>query len=169
MIQQMQAVCTKCQGEGESINPDYECPVCKGNKIGKDKSILEVHIEKGMMNGQKIMFHGEGDEEPGIQPGDVIIVLSEKEHPTFTRKDTDLYMNMEIDLADALCGMRRSVMTLDDRELIVTSLPGEVIKPDEQKMIAGEGMPTKGNWFWGFGYVWFHFDHRSMSQNSNNT
>lgn len=42
----------------------------------------------GMRDGQKIVFHGEGDQEPGIEPGDIIIVLDQREHPHFTR----LYM-----------------------------------------------------------------------------
>lgn len=39
----------------------------------------------GMKDGQKIVFHGEGDQEPGIEPGDIIIVLDQREHPHFTR------------------------------------------------------------------------------------
>ena len=38
-----------------------------------------------MNEGQKVVFHGEGDQEPGLEPGDVIIVLDEKEHPVFHR------------------------------------------------------------------------------------
>ena len=121
------------------------------NKQGKEKVILEINIEKGMSEGQKITFHEEGDKEhpdSGMKPGDVVIVLVEKPHDTFERKnEIDLYMKMEIDLVDALCGLRRSVMTLDDRELIVTSLPGEVLKDGKTKMIRGEGMPMKGNPF----------------------
>lgn len=36
-----------------------------------------------MVDGQKITFSGEGDQEPGLEPGDIIIVLDEKEHPVF--------------------------------------------------------------------------------------
>ena len=45
----------------------------------------EVHIDKGMKDGQKITFHGEGDQEPGLEPGDIIIVLDQKDHAVFTR------------------------------------------------------------------------------------
>lgn len=45
--------------------------------------MLEVHIDKGMADGQKITFGGEGDQEPGLEPGDIIIVLDEKEHDVF--------------------------------------------------------------------------------------
>lgn len=38
-----------------------------------------------MVEGQKVMFHGEGDQEPNLEPGDVVIVLVEKDHPVFHR------------------------------------------------------------------------------------
>lgn len=42
-----------------------------------------MHVDPGMVDGQKIIFSGEGDQEPGYKPGDIIIVLDEKEHPRF--------------------------------------------------------------------------------------
>lgn len=42
-----------------------------------------MHIDKGMQDGQKITFSGEGDQDPGVEPGDMIIVLDEKEHEVF--------------------------------------------------------------------------------------
>lgn len=49
----------------------------------RDRKILEVHIDKGMHDSQRIQFSGEGDQEPGLEPGDIIIVLDEKDHPVF--------------------------------------------------------------------------------------
>lgn len=46
----------------------------------RDRKILEVHVDKGMTDGQKIVFSGEGDQEPDMEAGDLIIVLDEKEH-----------------------------------------------------------------------------------------
>lgn len=60
----------------------------------KERKILEVHIDRGMKDGQKIPFSREGDQEPGIEPGDIIIILDEKEHPVFRRSDLDLNMKM---------------------------------------------------------------------------
>ena len=52
-------------------------------QVVQDRKILEVTVEKGMEDGQKIVFSGEGDQEPNIEPGDIIIVLDEQEHPVF--------------------------------------------------------------------------------------
>ena len=70
------------------------CKTCQGRKTVKERKILEVHIDRGMKDGQKITFSGEGDQEPGIEPGDIIIILDEKNHPLFRREDLDLHMKM---------------------------------------------------------------------------
>ncbi|KAM6228185.1 dnaJ homolog subfamily A member 1-like isoform 1-T2 [Spheniscus humboldti] len=85
MVQQIRSVCMECQGHGERISPKDRCKSCTGRKIVREKKILEVHIDKGMKDGQKITFRGEGDQEPGLEPGDIIIVLDQKDHPTLTR------------------------------------------------------------------------------------
>lgn len=37
-------------------------------------------FQQGMEDGQRITFGSEGDQEPGLEPGDIVIVLDEKEH-----------------------------------------------------------------------------------------
>ena len=44
-----------------------------------------MSVDKGMEDGQKVTFSGEGDQEPGLEPGDIIIVLDEKAHALFKR------------------------------------------------------------------------------------
>ncbi|XP_033490953.1 dnaJ homolog subfamily A member 4 [Epinephelus lanceolatus] len=142
MIQQIQSMCSDCQGQGEKFNSKDRCKNCNGRKVERKKKILEVHIDKGMRDGQKITFNGEGDQEPGLEPGDVIIVLDQQEHAVFQRKDDDLMMKMNIKLAEALCGFKKTIRTLDDRMLIINSHPGEVIKHNDIKCVRNEGMPV---------------------------
>lgn len=78
----------------------------------------------GMKDGQQIRFTAEGDQEPGIEPGDIIVVLDEQKHPVFKRRGNDLFLDFELDLVDALCGFQKTIETLDKRTLLVTSLPG---------------------------------------------
>lgn len=141
MIQQIQSMCSDCQGQGERFSSKDRCKNCSGRKVERKKKILEVHIDKGMKDGQRITFSGEGDQEPGLEPGDVIIVLDLKEHPVFQRQNDNLIMKMKIKLVEALCGFNKTVRTLDDRTLIVHSPPGNVIRPNALKCIYNEGMP----------------------------
>ncbi|XP_055332893.1 dnaJ homolog subfamily A member 1-like [Paramacrobiotus metropolitanus] len=146
-VQQSQSVCGDCEGQGERIKAEDRCPECMGKKVTRDRKILEVHIDKGMKDGQKIVFNGEGDQEPKLEPGDVIIVLDEQQHSTFVRKGHDLIMRMNIGLVEALCGFQKTIQTLDNRTLVITSLPGHVIKYGDVKYIANEGMPIYRNPF----------------------
>lgn len=147
MMQQIQSPCGECHGQGERIDPKLRCKKCNGRKVTRERKILEVSVDKGMEDGQKITFSGEGDQEPGMEPGDIIIVLDEKEHKTFKRTGTDLILKFNISLTDALCGFRKTIQTLDDRTLVISTVPGEVIKNGEIKCIFGEGMPTYRNPF----------------------
>lgn len=141
MVQQVSTVCPHCEGRGQRISHKDRCKACAGRKIMRQTKVLEVHVDKGMRDGQKVVFHGEGDQEPGIEPGDIIFVLDQQEHPRFTRKGQDLIMSMELQLVEALCGFQKPVQTLDGRTLLITSPQGELIKPGDTKCVLNEGMP----------------------------
>ena len=128
MIQQIQSPCDECSGTGEIINAKDRCSQCKGKKTLQEKKFLEVHIDKGMKGGQTITFHGESDQAPNAETGDVIIVIEEKPHERFKRQDNDLIIEVEIDLLTALGGGAFAIKHLDDRALMVQLHPGEVIK-----------------------------------------
>lgn len=100
-----------------------------------------------MEDGHRITFGGEGDLEPGLdEAGDIIVVLDEKDHPTFKRLDTEnLLVQMELTLTEALCGFTKVITTLDERALVVSTIPGEVIKHGAVKCIMNEGFPRHKN------------------------
>lgn len=156
MIQQMQHPCNECKGTGESINEKDRCPLCKGEKVVQEKKVLEVIVEKGMQNGQKITFPGEADEAPDTITGDIVFVLQQKEHPKFKRKGDDLFMEHTLSLVEALCGFRFILTHLDGRQLLIKSDPGEVVKPDQFKAINDEGMPVYQRAFMK-GKLYIHF------------
>jgi len=147
MMQQIQSMCGECHGEGERVDPKLRCKKCNGRKVNRERKILEVSVDKGMEDGQKVTFSGEGDQEPGLEPGDIIIVLDEKAHPLFKRNGQDLIMKMDISLTEALTGLRKAIKTLDDRTLVIQTVRGEVIKTGDLKMVRGEGMPQYRNPF----------------------
>jgi DnaJ family protein A protein 2 len=142
MVQQIQSRCPECGGKGEMINEKDRCKKCRGNKVVEERKILEIFVDKGMKHKQKIVFSGEGDQEPDVLPGDVVIILNQKEHSVFKRDDDcNLFMEKELSLYEALCGFSFTIKHLDGRTLVVRSNPGDVIKPGDVKEILGEGMP----------------------------
>uniref|UniRef100_A0A6B2EAR6 Putative dnaj chaperone n=1 Tax=Phlebotomus kandelakii TaxID=1109342 RepID=A0A6B2EAR6_9DIPT len=147
IVQHFEHMCRSCHGQGELIAAKDRCKTCNGKKTVRERKILEVHVEKGMRDGQKITFAGEGDQEPELQPGDIVIVLDEKEHPLFKRSRDDLIMTMPLQLVEALCGFQKVIKTLDERDLVITSLPGEVVKHESLKCVLAEGMPQYKNPF----------------------
>lgn len=76
---------TACLSVGEVISEKDRCKKCEGKKVVKEVKILEVHVDKGMKHGQKITFGGEADQAPGVEPGDIVLVLQEKEHEVMTQ------------------------------------------------------------------------------------
>lgn len=143
IVQRMESKCNDCNGQGEFIPQKDRCKNCEGKKISREKKIIEVHIDKGMEDGQKITFTGEGDMEPGLDlPSDIVVVLDEKPHDRFKRlQKSDLLATLELNLTEALCGFTRAIKTLDDRTLVLRTHPGEVIKHSTFKLIPSEGMP----------------------------
>lgn len=147
MTQQLHTTCPECNGEGEIINEKDRCKVCNGKKVCNETKILEVHIDEGMKENQKIFFRGEADQQPGVEPGDVIIVLQQKPHDKFQRIGDDLQMTHTVMLTEALCGFSFVVHHLDGRDLLIKHNPGQVVKPGDLKVVSGEGMPQYKNPF----------------------
>uniref|UniRef100_A0A8C9W0L2 DnaJ heat shock protein family (Hsp40) member A2 n=1 Tax=Scleropages formosus TaxID=113540 RepID=A0A8C9W0L2_SCLFO len=131
----------------EVINEKDRCKKCEGKKVVKEVKILEVHVDKGMKHGQKITFGGEADQAPGVEPGDIVLVLQEKEHEVFRREANDLYMTHKIGLVEALCGFHFTLKHLDGRQIVVKYPPGKVIEPGSVRVVRGEGMPQYRNPF----------------------
>eukprot|EP00930_Biecheleria_cincta_P087395 TRINITY_DN76634_c0_g1_i1.p1 TRINITY_DN76634_c0_g1~~TRINITY_DN76634_c0_g1_i1.p1 ORF type:complete len:412 (-),score=49.04 TRINITY_DN76634_c0_g1_i1:51-1286(-) len=143
MIQQVQSTCENCSGVGKVF------------KMRSARHVVDVHIPKGVPDGHHIILRGAADEHPGAETGDVIFIVTGQEHGLFKRRGADLYMRKSILLVDALCGCSIEVQHLDRRQLLVQTMPGEVIKPVHigldstaidrlrlMKAVKGEGMPT---------------------------
>ena len=143
MIQKMQGKCTTCNGDGFIINKKDLCKLCNGEKIINNKKKLTVHLEKGMKNGEKIIFENESDELPNTIAGDVIITLNQKKNNKIIRKGNDLIYKKKIKLHEALCGLEIIFDHFDKRKILIKT--NEIIQPNSIKIIKGEGMPYYKN------------------------
>lgn len=141
MYSQQTGPCDECSGKGETIDPAKMCKTCSGKKIKKETKKIAVEVDKGAPNGEKYTKHGEGNEIPEAEAGDLIVVIEEKKHKIFKRKGADLFMEKEITLLEALTGLDFVLTHLDGRKIRIRNNPGEVIKPDSMFTVENLGMP----------------------------
>uniref|UniRef100_A0A182T5H8 Uncharacterized protein n=1 Tax=Anopheles maculatus TaxID=74869 RepID=A0A182T5H8_9DIPT len=143
LVRQCEERCRECRGLGETIDDKDRCKECNGRKTVRVRKLLEVEVYKGMVDEQRIVLYGEGDQEPDHRPGDIVLVLEEKPHPVFKRNGQDLIAHVQLQLAEALCGFQKVIQTLDKRDIVIQSYPGEVVKHLSTKCVMGEGMPLQ--------------------------
>jgi len=167
MMQRMEAACNDCQGRGEIIPEKDKCLNCKGKKVIAESTDLEINVDKGMTNGQRITFHEKANQEPGVTPGDIIILLQEKDDGScpFVRRGDDLIYKHNLTLSEALTGYRFPLTHLDDRVLVIQSQPNDIVKPGDIRIIDGEGFPKYKNPFLkGNLYIKFHIEFPTAEQ-----
>mgnify|MGYP002632651086 CR=1 FL=1 len=72
----MHVPCDICDGQGE-VQPELnKCEECKGKKVVKEQKVIECVIDKGSPDGAKYIFHGEADEFPKKEAGDVVFIVA---------------------------------------------------------------------------------------------
>jgi DnaJ family protein A protein 2 len=151
MIQQILQDCYKCGGRGKSIKPGAECLKCHGTKSIEVVKLLEFYMKPGSCTGDKYILKGDGDWNPGFSDqGDFIFVIVEtpslpqqNTSEKFIREGSNIILNKNISLVDALCGITFIIKQLDGRYLKISY--NEIINPNEVMKIVGEGLPIKNN------------------------
>lgn len=104
------------------------------------EEILTIEIKPGWKKGTKITFPEKGNEQGNITPADLVFIIDEKPHSTFTRDGNDLIVTHRITLAEALTGYTVRLTTLDGRSLTIPI--NNVISPDYEEVVPREGMPV---------------------------
>lgn len=74
------------------------CDECPNVRLVNEERVLEVEIESGMVDGQEILFHAEGEPHLDGDPGDLKFKIRTAPHPIFERRGDDLYTNITISL-----------------------------------------------------------------------
>jgi DnaJ-class molecular chaperone len=140
--------CTRCPDEKKVVQvqmgpflTQQEQAVPSKEKCKNEDSDIEVHIEKGMRDGEQLTFARMAEQRPGMLPGNVILTLKAQKHPKFTRRGNDLHMDMQVSLREALLGWTQKIRHLDNH--IVEISTDSVTKPMQVIKVKGEGMPLR--------------------------
>lgn len=105
---------------------------------------LEVKVPPGVKDGSRVKVSGKGEPGPGDGPrGDLYLVVSVRPHPVFQRKGNDLYVEVDIPLADAVLGGEASVPSLKGKKFSL-KIPPET-QNGKSFRLKGQGMPVMGD------------------------
>lgn len=141
--------CGRCPNEIKMVNRQVgpgmviqqQQEVHSKEKCKQERAFIDVHIEKGMSQGEKLTFPRMAEQRPNMIPGDVIVTLAQEKDRRFRRAGNDLHMETKVTLREALIGFKRKIRHLDGR--IVEFETESVTAPLQVFKIKGEGMPLR--------------------------
>lgn len=129
--------CPACNGRGEIISSP--CTICRGNGLERKKVSKKVQVPAGVDHGTQIRLNGEGGPgENGGPNGSLFLVLDVKPHQFFKRRENDIILNLDINVAQAVLGADVDVPTLDGDDKL--KIPAGT-QPGKVFTMKGKGVP----------------------------
>jgi molecular chaperone DnaJ len=108
------AACRQCGGEGKIISDP--CTGCGGQGRKRGEASINIKIPAGVASGNYLTLRGEGDAGPkGGHPGDLYVVIEEKEDASFERHGDDILLQLPISISQAVLGDEIEVKTLSGK------------------------------------------------------
>ncbi|MGD9091772.1 MAG: molecular chaperone DnaJ [Anaerolineales bacterium] len=129
--------CPVCNGQGETISTP--CHICRGRGLERRTRKKVVTIPAGVESGTQIRLAGEG--QPGINGGpngNLYIAINVKPHKYFRRRENDIVLDLDINIAQATLGADVDIPTIDGQaklKIPAGTQPGKVLR------MRGKGVP----------------------------
>ena len=140
MTMQSQQPCPKCGGAGKIIKDP--CQTCKGKGKVRHTKTLKVSVPAGIDNGQSFRVREEGNAGSNGGPnGDLLVTVSVRKHPLFTRDGANVLCQMPISFTQAALGATIEVPTLDGK--VRYNIP-EGTQTGATFRLRGKGIPYVG-------------------------
>jgi molecular chaperone DnaJ len=106
--------CPNCRGSGRVLR--HACKACRGRGYERKTLTKTIPIPAGVDNGTQIRLAGEGQPgENGGPRGNLYIEVNVKPHKFFKRRQDDLLLDLNINIAQAVLGAEVQVPTLDGK------------------------------------------------------
>jgi len=134
--------CPVCRGSGRIVRTP--CHACNGVGQSRAQRSLSFHIPAGIDDGMSIRLTGEGEPgERGGPVGNLYVGVRIKSHPYFRRRDNDVLMELQINIAQATLGATVAVPTLAGKQQL--TIPAGT-QPGTIRRLRGLGIPRlRGN------------------------
>ncbi|MDX9908295.1 MAG: molecular chaperone DnaJ [Mariniphaga sp.] len=139
ILGQMQTTssCPTCYGDGKIITE--KCSNCAGEGVLRDEEVISINIPAGVGEGMQMTVTGKGNaaRRGGIN-GDLLVVITEEEHPELIRDGNNLIYNLFLSFPEITLGTTAEIPTVDSRVKVKID-PGT--QPEKILRLRGKGLP----------------------------
>ncbi len=131
------STCPQCYGTGQVIsNP---CSECRGQQRVQERKRIKVTVPPGVDDGTRVRLAGEGNAgRDGGPPGHLYVFLTVKPHRYFKRRNNDIHLTININVAQAALGDELAVPTLDGEAKL--AIPAGT-QTGQSFRLKGQGVP----------------------------
>lgn len=135
---QTASTCNTCGGAGQMI--DHKPAGADNHGLIPEEETVSIKIPAGVVDGMQLKVTGKGNEAPGNGiSGDLLVVISEEDHPTLQREGDNLHYDLYISLPDAVLGTSKEIDTVTGKVRIKVEAgvqSGKILR------LRGKGIPS---------------------------
>jgi DnaJ-class molecular chaperone len=146
MLVTSQDGCGDCRGAGRVAGA--VCDDCGGRRVIETEKTLDVRVERGMAEGERIVFSEACSESPDFEkPGDVVLVLRAAAGDTgvWERRGSALIVEVSLSVAESLLGWERRLEGHPSGSIVPVVWEGGAVRDREVLRVPGWGMPVRGS------------------------
>ena len=129
--------CTRCRGGGKMA--DHIPAGANSNGLVKKEEVVSIKIPAGVSEGIQLKISGKGNEAPfGGYPGDLLVLIEEKEDQQLKREGKNLHYDLYISFSEAVLGCSKDIPTVSGKARIKLdsgTQSGKILR------LRGKGMP----------------------------
>ncbi len=139
LLGQMQttSTCPTCQGDGKVITD--KCNHCAGEGVIRDEEVIKINIPAGVGEGMQLNVSGKGNtgRRGGIN-GDLLVVITEEDHPELVRDGNNLIYNLFLSFPDITLGTTAEIPTVESKVKVKIDAGSQ---PEKILRLRGKGLP----------------------------
>ena len=130
------SICPHCEGSGKRIG--NRPPGSGPDGMVKKEETIKIKVPAGVEEGNYMTLNGQGNEDVSGNPGDLIVMFEEEEHPYFVRDGEHVILELNISYPTAVLGGKIEIPTVEGKaglKIPVGIQSGQVLR------MKGKGFP----------------------------
>ena len=108
MVQHSVVPCNACRGKGKKIPDQNKCESCTGSGTLEKEKTIPIPLKNGLTSGVSLQLPGKGHHLKNTKT-DLIVVIEVEEDPIFKRGGSDLVIEIDLKLFQALFGFNKVI------------------------------------------------------------